>query len=89
MTGQRRKTEALTALDDTILEAITGGVSLYDGADDMDRDSWFVRLVRRRMPNAGRGVTPPPGVSGAQGSTVPLTTIIVGEYSPMPGNPQK
>lgn len=57
MEEQQKKTQ----LDDEFLNQVMGGVSLYERADGMDRDSWFVRLVRRRMPNGGLGVTPPPG----------------------------
>ena len=46
-------TDKKTVLDDDILDLVMGGTSLYEGADGLDRDSWFVRLVRRRMPNGG------------------------------------
>ena len=68
-------------LDDELLDLVMGGVSLYEGASGMDRDSWFVRLVRRRMPNGGRGVTPPPGTADQRENTAPFTTLFVGEYS--------
>ncbi len=72
-----------TLLDDELLDLVMGGVSLYEGADGMDRDSWFVRLVRRRMPNGGLGVTPPPGLE-RQDNANPFATIVVGEYSSRP-----
>ena len=76
-------TDKKTALDDDILDLVMGGTSLYEGADGLDRDSWFVRLVRRRMPNGGLGVTPPPGYE-AQNSEIPFTTLVVGDYSARP-----
>lgn len=71
------KTELMT-LDDDVLDAVMGGMSLYEGADGMDRDSWFVRLMRRRMSNGAPVFTPPPG---AQDNTNPLSTMFVGDYS--------
>ena len=68
------KTKLMT-LDDDVLDAVMGGMSLYEGADGMDRDSWFVRLIRRRMANGG--AVPP----GAQDNTNPLSTMFVGDYS--------
>lgn len=34
-------------LDDELLNAVCGGQSIYDQADGLDRDSWFVRLVKK------------------------------------------
>ena len=34
-------------LDDELLDAVYGGQSIYDQADGLDRDSWFVRLVKK------------------------------------------
>ena len=70
-------------LEDDFLDLVMGGMSIYEGADGMDRDSWFVRLVRRRMPNGGLGVTAPPGLE-ARDNAPPLTTFIVGDYSRRP-----
>lgn len=37
------------ALDDSGLDAVMGGTSLYDGATGVDRESWFVNLMTRLM----------------------------------------
>ena len=63
-------------LDDSVLEAVSGGASLYEGADGMDRDSWFASLILRMMP----GKQPPQG-PGPQINNGPLTPFVIGEYS--------
>ena len=43
------KDEKMERLSNEILDAVSGGQSRYDMADGLDRDSWFVKLVKKMM----------------------------------------
>ena len=59
-------------LDDELLEAVTGGTSLYEQARNMDKDSWFVSLVNRLRDS---------GEAKPTSTQLPLGTVFVGDYS--------
>ena len=67
-------------MDDEALNRISGGTSLYEEAEGVDRDSWLASLVSslvsKLVSNDG-GETQHP----AQSNTTPLTSVFVGDYS--------
>ena len=46
---KNRNTAEKELLNDDLLDAVSGGQSLYDTSDDISRESWFVRLVTKLM----------------------------------------
>jgi len=67
----------LNSVDDSALGGVSGGTSLYEEANGLDRDSWFVNLVSKLTQNDEK----PTQAQSAQNNPVPLSTFIVGEYS--------
>ena len=63
-------------MDDESLDRVSGGTSLYEEAEGVDRDSWLASLVSKLVSNDG-GETQHP----AQSNTTPLTSVFVGDYS--------
>lgn len=45
----KNNTAGRELLSDDILEAVSGGQSLYDSSNDISRESWFVSLVTKLM----------------------------------------
>ena len=69
--------KTLNSVDDSALGEVSGGTSLYEEANGLDRDSWFVNLVSKLTQNDEK----PTQAQSAQNNPVPLSTFIVGEYS--------
>jgi hypothetical protein len=67
-------------LDDEFLDAVCGGQSIYDQADGLDRDSWFVKLVKKMMHEREGDPNLP---LGAQESSMPRGAYAAG-YRNMP-----
>lgn len=73
---EEKKTTNSVSVDESALKQVSGGRSLYEEADGLNRDSWFVSLVSKVR---GEEQTKP--TQSAQNNPVPLSTFIVGEYS--------
>ena len=63
-------------MDDESLERISGGMSRYEEAEGVQRDSWLASLVSKLVTD-DTAEKPAP----AQGNPTPLTSVFVGEYS--------
>ena len=74
---EEKKTVNSVSVDDSALDRVSGGTSLYDEASGLERDSWFVNLVSKLTQNDEK----PTPAQSAQNNSVPLSTFIVGEYS--------
>ena len=63
-------------MDGESLDKISGGTSLYEEAEGVNRDSWLASLVSKFVANETEDKPGP-----AQGNPTPLTSVFVGEYS--------
>ena len=63
-------------MDDEALDRVSGGTSLYEEAEGVNRDSWLASLVSKLTAN---DTDEKPGP--VQSNSTPLTSVFVGEYS--------
>ena len=63
-------------MDDEALDRVSGGTSLYEEAEGVNRDSWLANLVSKLVSNDS-GETQ----HLAQNNAAPLTSVFVGDYS--------
>lgn len=63
-------------MDDESLDRVSGGTSLYEEAEGVNRDSWLASLVSKLTANETDEKPNP-----VQTNSTPLTSVFVGEYS--------
>ncbi|MBQ6927907.1 MAG: hypothetical protein IJQ36_06305 [Oscillospiraceae bacterium] len=65
-------------MDDESLNQVSGGTSLYEEAEGVNRDSWLANLVTKIVKNDTEEKKP---ANPTPGNPTPLTSVFVGEYS--------